>query len=1041
MGLTRWYFQVQQHFERKYGDSVVILVQVGKFFEIYEYQPSLDSKQIILDDSVNLKLNLRDQKPEDRIINEIVDSSRPIGKASEISLILNMKLTSKNKGKPHSMDCPLMVGFQPPNYEQHRDLLLLHGYTVIRIDQKDRASDKEDVERIVTEIKSPGTNLDSQITTQLTGSNSIVSLLFQLQKPKGTRTGPDVTKVLCGLSSLDVATGRSTVCEIYSRDEDEIYAVHEVYRFLSAQRPIELIVNLIGDPETVHDYTRYISEQLEIERYPTRIVKCNDLDANFNRDEYQEALFSKAFASSSVIQPGTTQFIYELDLELYQYGRLSYVVLLQYCYEHNEVLIKKLQRPQVGWIDQSKYLILTHNAIDQLDFFSKRTGPLARRTKVIDSLISVVDMTSTPLGSRFLRRQLLNPITDIERLESIYEMTSELIGDSALLNDIDQVLKQLPDIERLQRKIQMEIIKPKELVILFRGYQLVQQVYMYLYSSCFAREEKEALKQLFLPESEIQDFNESVAETLALIDLNKLERVKFTSRVGSKKQTLECDDSFINPGCDPDIDQVQSQLRQYQAYLEAICQHLNECLKGTRTKRIDLTIERNKMNEDGTQLTVSIHTTPSGAKAIRSSQINQQLCGQLEFHEMKAKSKTMITSELIRQVTYGIEFCQGLLEQKLLTKFNEIITKIGQRSYFRSLTDFIMMVDFLKSNAQMSLKYKYYRPVIDRNAHEHFFEMKDLRHPLIERIIRSEYIPNDISLGNGNPLGLLLFGVNSSGKSSRGKAVPSVLSMAQAGLYVPCHLRYYPASRIITRLSGNDDLLGGKSSFVVEATELRTILRNADQNTLVVGDELCRGTETTSGTSLTVQTIATLIKRGAKFIFSTHMHHLPRIDLIREAIQSKTLRIAHLTADYNEATGQIIYGRKLEDGPGSSIYGLEVCKSLGIDRDFIEGANRIRREIEQIPDLFHSTKRSRYGKGILIDRCLICETQLQLQTHHIQEQSTADEKGFIGHYHKDSTFNQIPLCESCHKNLHRLKQQIIPQQTLTGTYLVVQGKQ
>jgi hypothetical protein len=129
MGLTRWYLQIQQYFERKYGESVVVLMQVGKFFERYEYQPHLDSQQIATGDSISLKIQLRDQKPEDHLISEVVDASRSIGKATEASFILNMKLTSKNRGKPHSPDNPLMAGFPPPNYEQHRDLLLLHGYT------------------------------------------------------------------------------------------------------------------------------------------------------------------------------------------------------------------------------------------------------------------------------------------------------------------------------------------------------------------------------------------------------------------------------------------------------------------------------------------------------------------------------------------------------------------------------------------------------------------------------------------------------------------------------------------------------------------------------------------------------------------------------------------------------------------------------------------------------------------------------------------------------------------------------------------------
>ena len=183
-------------------------------------------------------------------------------------------------------------------------------------------------------------------------------------------------------------------------------------------------------------------------------------------------------------------------------------------------------------------------------------------------------------------------------------------------------------------------------------------------------------------------------------------------------------------------------------------------------------------------------------------------------------------------------------------------------------------------------------------------------------------------------------------------------------------------------------------------------------------------------------TIQTLVEKKSSFIFATHMHHLPSIPEIAQ-MPSNQLRICHLTAVFDDQLGELTYSRKLADGPGSSIYGLEVCKSLAIDREFIEKANTIRRTLADIPPLLLTEKKSRYNTLVRVDNCSICGTNINLHGHHIQEQHKADEDGFIDHFHKNREFNILVLCQKCHNGLHSNGTQLIPKQSLSGVYYEV----
>jgi DNA mismatch repair protein MutS len=204
-----------------------------------------------------------------------------------------------------------------------------------------------------------------------------------------------------------------------------------------------------------------------------------------------------------------------------------------------------------------------------------------------------------------------------------------------------------------------------------------------------------------------------------------------------------------------------------------------------------------------------------------------------------------------------------------------------------------------------------------------------------------------------------------------------------------------------------------------------------------VGDELCRGTESLSGAAITIGALEWLCEKGTSFIFSTHLHNIPTEKRIINLINNNKLSIYHLTTNYDHSLETLIYDRKLKEGPGESIYGIEVAKSLDIKNDFIKSALTIRKELVGESNSFLNTKKSRYNSNIYVDECNYCKKRTNLQTHHIKEQSMADKNGLIDHTHKNNSSNLIVLCQGCHQYLHSNGRHLNQLVTPEGTFIYI----
>jgi DNA mismatch repair protein MutS len=261
--------------------------------------------------------------------------------------------------------------------------------------------------------------------------------------------------------------------------------------------------------------------------------------------------------------------------------------------------------------------------------------------------------------------------------------------------------------------------------------------------------------------------------------------------------------------------------------------------------------------------------------------------------------------------------------------------------------------------------------------------------------------------------------------------------MAQSGFYVPCEaFTYSPYKYLFTRILGNDNLFKGLSTFAVEMSELRTILRLADQNSLVLGDELCSGTENISAISIFVAGIQKLYRVKSSFIFATHIHEIVHF---KEISDLSTVILQHLTVVYDQAQDLLVYDRKIKPGPGNSMYGLEVCKSLKLPEDFLDDAFNIRMKYFSEQQGFLSLKTSHFNSKKIMNLCEVCKQNKGTEVHHLQHQKFADSDGFIktesAFFHKNALANLVTLCDNCHTDIHKSNTQHKRKKTSKGTIL------
>jgi DNA mismatch repair protein MutS len=915
-------------------------------------------------------------------VYEVNNDDEQIGKAKEIAELLNIQLTKKNKNIVENSDKnPLLAGVPAVSFERYLSRLIQEQkYTVIVVKQK---GNPPKISRYISQIVSPGTNFDYIIDND---DNYIVSLL--VDKYRGIYN--------VGYSAIDVTTGKTWLYETHGTSEDPSYALDEVFNLLNIHKTSEVVVTFL---EGVQDQ-RHVMSYLEIAEHYHYSVN-NERP----KVEFQNELFREVYQIQSLLSP-----IEHLDLERSPMITEALAILIHFVIEHDIHIVQKLDRPNI--IDNRRFMYLGNNALEQLGIISKDVKEF--------TLLKMLDKSATAIGRRLLKERLLNPILEKEELERRYNLIEKL---SSHVRHLDETMRGVYDIERLSRRLDLGRLHPFEMNHIYDSMLSVKELMQYT--------KKYKIQKTPFHESELDEFLRDINKSIDL-DVSR----RFTNNT--------VDENFLMSGVDEAIDTlVKENAVMFIAYDDIMAQ-IQELLDGANAgSSAARSVTLGLLEKEGYYISLSKN---------RFSQIESVFNKHEEFAKFSVKKLTnnvKISSDFTDKLSDKIMKNRRKIVSLVKERFIQL-QGVYERRYsllFDRVIAYVADLDVGVSSSKVAQMYKHSRPmIVEAQKEENFMQIMQLRHPLIETQERGGiYVPNDIVMGNRDYMdlphpktvmldvgvhdghdinGVLLYGINSSGKSSLMKSIGIATLMAQSGFFVSAAvMKFSLFDSLFTRIVSRDNLAKGLSTFAVEMLELKNIFNRATVRSLVLGDEISHGTETLSGVAIVASAIIKLSSIRSIFLFATHLHQL---STMQEVTKLDNVVDLHLSVEYDEEKDRLLFNRVLQQGSGSSIYGLEFAKSLHMDSDFLDTANAIRKRLANDYDeleLLVKKKKSKYNKDLYVTKCIICGAVAE-DVHHISQRSLADSAGFIGHFHQDHRHNLVPLCKEHHNQIHDGKMKV-----------------
>ncbi len=516
------------------------------------------------------------------------------------------------------------------------------------------------------------------------------------------------------------------------------------------------------------------------------------------------------------------------------------------------------------------------------------------------SLLGVLDKTKTAMGARKLRHFLEEPLISVDRINERLDAVEVLYQDRELLKDLQKLLMPIYDIERISTRILYGNASGRDLLALKQSISTLSDIY-------------ELIKDLDVKFfEEISERFDTLEDIFELIDGAISEEAPISIKDGG----------IFKESYSEEIDELREITTNGKKWLAKL-----EFSEREKTGIKNLKVKYNKV------FGYFLEVTNSNLSLVPDYYIRKQTMSNCE------RFFTQELKDMESSILGGKEKLVSL-EYHLFTKLR---TELGNHlSRFKMQSDIISLIDAIGSLSEISRANDYVKPVINKDG---IIDIKDGRHPVVEKLMDMElFIPNDTYLDLNDNRFSIITGPNMAGKSTYMRQVALITLMAQIGCFVPAmEANISVVDRIFTRVGASDDLSAGRSTFMVEMTEVANIARNASSNSLIILDEIGRGTSTFDGLSIAwavVEFVSNKKMMGAKTLFATHYHELTELEGTVDGV-------VNYCVDVKENGEEIIFLRKIVKGSAMKSYGIEVARLAGVPRGIINRSKEILKELER----------------------------------------------------------------------------------------------
>ena len=1005
-GIYSEYFKSSREYSDKYGKKTMTIMQCGTFFEMYAVK--------------------------NNETGEITET--PIVEFSELcGLIIGKKNASYGKN-----GTIILTGFPVFQLDEQLPKLINAGYTIpVIVQDKDGKKDNRTINRYLSQVFSPGTYISCITDSSPQLTNNLMCVWLETHRPMLNVSNTSLSKIrdtlVYGVSVVNIFTGKSSMFEYNTPFYLNATTFDELERYVSVYAPSEMILISPFDASENKKILQFIGVGASKIHIIDSKIHENKIIANCGRQKYINELLSTVYDEDvfSICQEFRENIV----------ATKSFCYIIHFLQQHYSALVKKISIPEFN--NTSDRVILGNHTLTQLNIIDDSSID-GKHCGQLSSVLALLNKCSSPMGKRLFKSQLTTPTYNEELLENEYLMT-ELMLRSDNYSIIEMMRKQIRlirDIEKINRQIILRKIYPSSIAHLYKSISIIQQI-----NTCFYE----------LPQVTQHLCNESnpFIQGNCLDILEFFDGYLYVDLCSAVSSMTSFDNIIIKAGISDKLDDAVEKYKKNELIFNKVRQILNDFMVKQEDGKEGDYIKIHETDKSGNCLQMTAKRSELLKKGfslhnIKGSIIEEKTyifeddktiyfnLSEVKFTKISSSSSSVNISIPLLDIT-----CNNLIQLKdAINKiigdvYLQFLEKVEDKffSILENLANYVAKLDVLHCKSYIAKEYNYCRPIIVSDAPKSFVDAVELRHCLIEHIQQNElYVTNDVILGK-DINGILLYGTNAVGKTSLIRALGLSVIMAQAGLYVPCsQFRYKPYTAIYSRILANDNLFKGLSTFAVEMSELRVILKMADENSLILGDELCSGTETESALSIFMAGLMNLHDKHTSFIFATHFHEIINYD---EMTQMSMLIMKHMEVTYDRAKDCLVYDRKLKDGSGPRTYGLEVCKSLYLGDDFLELAYKIRNKYYPETNGGLQFNSSQYNSDKIRGKCELCKSNIGEEIHHMQQQKEADDNGFIGTFHKNHKANLLTVCEDCHNKIHKDKDTALMRKKTTKGYIVI----